>query len=130
MRASRLTTAIAFPPMGTVNGLTAMTFPFWSWNVPHGWREAVGGVRVAVRHGARLRPEGAERSDDARPRLLEAEASKRGRAAGEESLADGQAKVWVVNHAVAVAIRRRDDVRHAQLHARGEHGLSREVADV
>src|SRR2546429_6152194 len=42
-RASRLTTAVAFPAMGTVNGLTAMTSPFWFRNVPQGGRNAGGG---------------------------------------------------------------------------------------
>ena len=101
-RASRLTTAIAFPPMGTVNGLSATSSPSWSRNVPHGGRNSGGGLVFGTGPGCGA--EGAEGRDDARPRLLEAEAAQGGRAAREEALADGEASVGVVNHAVAVAV--------------------------
>src|ERR1044071_577562 len=50
-RASRLTTAIAFPPMGTVKGLTATRSPFWSRNVPHGGRKVGGGFEFGAGPG-------------------------------------------------------------------------------
>src|SRR5438270_9311115 len=90
-------------------------------------RREEGRRRVRVRHGAYLGAEGAEGRDDARARLLEVEAAQRGRAAREEALADRQAAVGVVNHAVAVAVGGVEDVRHAELHARREHGVAEAV---
>src|SRR5919205_495452 len=93
-------------------------------------RPEEGGRRVRARDGAGLRPERAEGRDDARPRLLEAEAAQGGRAAREEALADGEAAVGVVDEAVPVAVARVEEGRDAELQARREHRVPQAVQRV
>jgi hypothetical protein len=89
-RASRLTIAIAFPPMGTVKGLTATMSPFWSRNVPHGGRKVGGGFVFGTGPGCGPKVQkGATTRGPASSKLK----PRRGRrAAREEALADGQAR--------------------------------------